>query len=677
MGLDGEQCLYSKVQNVVMPNGKTKDLRVDVSGFGRPASKVEVRITDDGDPSLLYILHVSESDFNVIKSQQGLLVDFCNFPVHLVKLLEQCLNSVKGFLLILEENGLESYLKVVQPIDLKNLCYIALRIARGSDSEVMRHMHNQIAILKKNLTSKEEEILRSQTHLAQLQQDLHFKEEQNEKHSKLWEEERNKLQAQYSKDMDLLRDQLLQDRKRDLDSAAYQRENLSTKVEDLSRECAKYKNKHMQVCEKYEQVQQTVRDLSMRINSSEEMQKSMNRELTDLRRLKSELETECRKKNQDVEQARSHADALDKEVVKLRTRLTRQEGQLRQADSEQVRLKSALTRLQETIEARSDLVLQLNGDLTKANLIIKERQKDIEKMHSEIQRLTALKREEESKLKNVELEMKLVRANADRDEARIKALQESEKKLQEKLKAANETISAKEEQHKKCGELISYLNRSLNRHQLDPSPPSTAHVYGQAQGGIHSALYNSAPSAPILYTMGSSLGRVNAGAGAGLHMSGPPMTNLTTKPHGVLPFSSTPLVASAAAGGPGPLPGVPTSTTRRSFPGAMTQSATRALSTETPAARPVVDRMTLSQLQAKDNSTRSKKQTHSPTRHIHTQNSQKTMPKSHSATGLAGSLREKKVERLQKGNTSDKENQENPSYKPSAYFQPNKIITEF
>lgn len=53
-------------------------------------------MTDDSDPSLLYILHVSESDFNAIKSQQGLLVDFSNFPIHLVKLIEQCLNSVKG-----------------------------------------------------------------------------------------------------------------------------------------------------------------------------------------------------------------------------------------------------------------------------------------------------------------------------------------------------------------------------------------------------------------------------------------------------------------------------------------------------------------------------------------------------------------------------------------------------
>ncbi|XP_026286961.1 spindle assembly abnormal protein 6 homolog isoform X2 [Frankliniella occidentalis] len=636
MVLDNEHCLYTNIQNVVMPNGKTKDLRVEVFGFGK--QKVEVRITDDNDPALLYILHVSESDFKVIKSQQGLLVDFVNFPVHLVKLFEQCLNSVKGFLLILEENGIENYLKVVQPIDLKNLCYIALKITQGSDTEVMRHMQNQIGLLKKTLNSKEDEFRCLQSQNTQLHQELNFKEQQCAKNTKCWDEEKNKLQEQFSKEMDTLRDQLLQDRKRDLDSASYQRENLSAKLEDLNRECTRYKNKHMQICEKYEQAQQTVRELSMKLSSYEEMQKSMNRELTDLRRHKSELETECRKKDQDIDQTRSHADALDKEVARLRTRLTRQEGLLRQADSEHVKLKSALTQMQETIQSRSDLVLQLNGDLTKANLIIKENQKELDKLQHELQRMAAKKHEEESKLKRVELEMKLLRANAERDGARLKALEDTEKTLHEQLKAANEAILAKDEQHKKCGDLITYLNRSLNRQHLDPSPPSTAH----GQPG-HSALYNSAPSAPILYTLGSSLGR--AGAGAGLHISGPPMTNQgTTATRGVLPFSSTPLVASTAAGGPGVQ-------TRRSFPGAMIQPSShvhRVMSSETPAARPIVDRVTLSQLQSQDES-RSKKQSSSRSNPSSAPENQKVVSKvkSSSSSGTNPNIRnfkDKKIE---------------------------------
>lgn len=103
--------------------------------------------------------------------------------------------------------------------------------------------------------------------------------------------------------------------------------------------------------------------------------------------------------------------------------------------------------------------------------------------------------------------------------------------------------------------VISYLNRSLNRQHLDPSPPTTAHG--------HSVLHSSAPPAPILYTLGSSLGRAGFGTAPALHMSGPPITNMPGNTLGrPQPFSSTPLVASAAAGGTGV-------GTRRSYPGAL------------------------------------------------------------------------------------------------------------
>lgn len=55
----------------------------------------------------------------------------------------------------------------------------------------------------------------------------------------------------------------------------------------------------------------------MRISSSEDMQKSMTKEIADMRRHKAELESEFHKKDQDLDQSRSHADALDKVRVQF------------------------------------------------------------------------------------------------------------------------------------------------------------------------------------------------------------------------------------------------------------------------------------------------------------------------------------------------------------------------
>lgn len=49
-----------------------------------------MEITDDDDPYTFYTLRMSEEDFSLLKSQQGLLIDFSTFPSKFVQLVERC-----------------------------------------------------------------------------------------------------------------------------------------------------------------------------------------------------------------------------------------------------------------------------------------------------------------------------------------------------------------------------------------------------------------------------------------------------------------------------------------------------------------------------------------------------------------------------------------------------------
>lgn len=49
-----------------------------------------LQITDDSDCAFFYSLILTQDDFTVLKCQQGLLVDFDNFPCQLIKLFEVC-----------------------------------------------------------------------------------------------------------------------------------------------------------------------------------------------------------------------------------------------------------------------------------------------------------------------------------------------------------------------------------------------------------------------------------------------------------------------------------------------------------------------------------------------------------------------------------------------------------
>jgi hypothetical protein len=50
-------------------------------------------VSSDDDPFFLHTLEVSEEDFQGLKADQGILVDFGNFPGKIISLLERCLAS--------------------------------------------------------------------------------------------------------------------------------------------------------------------------------------------------------------------------------------------------------------------------------------------------------------------------------------------------------------------------------------------------------------------------------------------------------------------------------------------------------------------------------------------------------------------------------------------------------
>lgn len=49
-----------------------------------------IKLTDDIDPYFLFSLSISEEDFQSLKVQQGLLIDFASFPQKFIDLLNLC-----------------------------------------------------------------------------------------------------------------------------------------------------------------------------------------------------------------------------------------------------------------------------------------------------------------------------------------------------------------------------------------------------------------------------------------------------------------------------------------------------------------------------------------------------------------------------------------------------------
>ena len=57
--------------------------------FPLVAQLLRVQITSEEDPFFLHSLEVSEEDFQTLKVEQSLLVDFSTFPSKLIELLQE------------------------------------------------------------------------------------------------------------------------------------------------------------------------------------------------------------------------------------------------------------------------------------------------------------------------------------------------------------------------------------------------------------------------------------------------------------------------------------------------------------------------------------------------------------------------------------------------------------
>lgn len=52
---------------------------------------LRITLSSESDLTFLHTLEVSEEDFQSLKNEQGILVDFASFPGKIISLLEKCI----------------------------------------------------------------------------------------------------------------------------------------------------------------------------------------------------------------------------------------------------------------------------------------------------------------------------------------------------------------------------------------------------------------------------------------------------------------------------------------------------------------------------------------------------------------------------------------------------------
>ncbi|KOC62868.1 Spindle assembly abnormal protein 6 like protein [Habropoda laboriosa] len=482
--LNNVEVLYTKVQRVFIKpqhnEERQRELRVNVeihAGISPVCRKsLCVLLADDDDPCFLYSLFITEEDFKVLKSQQGLLVDFDNFATQLICLLEQCqlpsANLSKPppkFLLLLAEEGGEWIFKLVETNNFKHLCHLSLNISPASDSNIKTHMAMKIKHLKENILQQNRNAHTLETRLNDLLNKVETKTNELEQLEQKYATEKNQMQISSSEQICFEKDRFAKAR------LEWQCQNEKEKIEVERRHTETVKQLHTELAELRTQNLTYKDKLSLleatnveQIKQLQNLEKELNvtqRDLNLLKKQNSKLDTDYHEKDKMVNSLKTKVAVFEQELKDKAILINKHTEMLKTVKEQKQHLEDLLTEKEGQLQRKQNSLRNLSDELVKANEILTKLQNELASTKSKLKLRTSIALEQErlldTKQKEVgQLENKMESLIKETKDAKIEV-----EILKEQLKTQQNHLEEKQKIIKHNDNVINWLNRRLTDNQ--------------------------------------------------------------------------------------------------------------------------------------------------------------------------------------------------------------------
>ncbi|XP_027046771.1 spindle assembly abnormal protein 6 homolog [Pocillopora damicornis] len=479
-----EEC-FNKVVSVHLKSSSRENrksvVRINVSfrSISSPTNKeLVVRITDEEDLCFLYNLVLGETDFHTLKSQQGLLVDFCAFPQKFIDLLELCReeeqrDSPKFLLQFVVGSGLDqgvATLHVVETNPFKHLTHLSLKFLPGSDSEVKKYLANCLKnlqdekqILERRLASTEADL---QQKLSTCQEVLAIKtrelssvqSECSTRSSQLENKHAQELAAEREKALQLAteKQQSFEREKRELDqNHQAQTVRLEVRLKDVE-------NSNKDLNQKKYQADSCIRDLKSKLATLDEECKFTKQELHKLRRENGSLDSERHEHSKTLSQLQTRVAVLEQELRDKEQVIARTNELLENSNEQRRKQEKILEEKQEQINKMEANMTSVTADVIKGNEIIQRLQSELRTYKSKMKLKSVVMTKQEKLLEEKETAFEKHRQEKSSLETALKNKEEELKKLSESLETTTAKLEESKQLLKTNENVINWLNKQMN-----------------------------------------------------------------------------------------------------------------------------------------------------------------------------------------------------------------------
>ncbi|KAM5162561.1 spindle assembly abnormal protein 6 homolog isoform 4-T4 [Callospermophilus lateralis] len=464
-----------------------------------------IRLTDDTDPFFLYNLIISEEDFQSLKFQQGLLVDFLAFPQKFIDLLQQCtqehVKEIPRFLLQLVSpaailDNSPAFLNVIETNPFKHLTHLSLKLLPGNDVEIKKFLAGCLKCSKEEILSLTQSLDDVTRQLNLTQKTLSEKIQELEKLRNEWESHTASLTNKHSQELTNEKEKALQvqvqyqqqheQQKKDLEILhqrnIHQLQNRLSELEALNKDLTERKYKG----------DSSIRELKAKLSGVEEELQRTKQEVLSLQRENSTLDAECHEKEKHINQLQTKVAVLEQEIKDKDQLVLRTKEAFDTIQEQKVALEESGEKNQVQLGKLETTIKSLSAELLKANEIIKKLQGDLKTLMGKLKLKNTVTVQQEKLL--AEKEEKLQKEQKElQDVGQSLRVKEQEVcKLQEQLEATVQKLEESKQLLKNNEKLISWLNKELNENQLvrkqDVLGPSTTPPAHSSNNTIRSGI---------------------------------------------------------------------------------------------------------------------------------------------------------------------------------------------
>ncbi|KAM6327433.1 spindle assembly abnormal protein 6 homolog [Podargus strigoides] len=479
-------------------------VNIELLSISNPVHKKDlaVRLTDDTDPFFLYNLVISEEDFQSLKSQQGLLVDFSAFPQKFIDLLQQCIQEqnkdIPRFLLQLVSSAsvldhTPVFLNVVETNPFKHLTHLSLKFLPGNDAEIKKFLASCLKCLKEDKMTLEEKLRKTEEDLTRqlsyTQQSLSEKSRELDKLKNEWTSYTAALTNKHTQELTNEKERALQAQAQYQQQHEQQKKELENlhqrSIQQLQNRLSELEVINKDLTERRYKGDSTVRELKAKLSGIEDECQRAKQEVLSLRRENATLDAECHEKEKLINQLQTRVAVLEQEIKDKDQLVIRTKEVLDATQEQKVILEESTEKKQSHIEKLETTIKSLSAELLKANEIIKKLQGDLKTLMSKLKLKNTVTIQQEKLLAEKEERLQKEQRELQEMGQSLRMKEQEACKLQEQLETTVQKLEESKQLLKTNENVITWLNKQLNEIQMGKKLETSASAHG---GGVRTAL---------------------------------------------------------------------------------------------------------------------------------------------------------------------------------------------